>query len=186
MLNDWHLRRAVRVLRRGGIVAHATEAVYGLACDPLNSQALGRLLALKSRSGAKGLILIGYSSEQVLRYASALSGDQWQAVIDSWPGPVSWVVPARTGLDPRLTGGRRSIALRVTGHVQAAQLCRRFGAALVSTSANRSGHGPARTDLVVRRRFRQSLDYILPGRVGEQRRPSEIRDAVSGRVLRPG
>ena len=184
MVNDWHLRHAARVLRGGGIVAHATEAVFGLACDPRNSRALDRLINLKSRSRSKGLILIGGRPEDVLTYASALSPECLQAVTASWPGPVSWVVPARIGLDPRLTGGRRSIALRVTAHIQAAQLCRCFGGALISTSANVSGHRPAVTELAVRRGFRQSIDYILPGRVGGQRRPSQIRDAVSGRILR--
>ncbi len=186
MLNDWHLRHAARVLRSGGLVAHATEAIFGLACDPLNAQALDRLMELKSRPRSKGLILIGGHSEDLLSYASALPQECLQAVLASWPGPVSWVLPARTGLDPHLTGGRQSIALRVTAHAQAARLCRYFGGALISTSANVSGHKPAVTALDVRRSFGQKIDYILPGRVAGQRQPSQIRDAVSGRILRGG
>jgi len=184
MLNDRHLRHAARVLRGGGLVAHATEAVFGLACDPLNAHALDRLMQLKSRPQSKGLILIGGHSEHLLCYASALPQECLQAVLACWPGPVSWVLPARAGLDPRLTGGRQSIALRFTAHAQAARLCRYYGGALISTSANLSGHKPAVTELGVRRRFRQYIDYILPGRVGGQRQPSQIRDAVSGRILR--
>ncbi len=186
MSNDWHLRHAARVLRAGGLVAHATEAVFGFACDPRNSRALNRLMHLKSRPGRKGLILIGACPAQVLSYASGLPPECLQAVLASWPGPVSWVMPARPGLDPRLTGGRGSIALRVTAHVQAARLCRRFGGALISTSANVSGHRPALTELAVRREFRRGIDYVLPGRVGGRGRPSQIRDAVSGRILRAG
>ncbi len=188
MSNDWHLRHAVRVLRGGGLVAHATEAVFGLACDPLNSRALDSLMQVKRTVSdqSKGLILIGDRALHLLKFASALPPECLQAVLASWPGPVSWVLPARTGLDPRLTGGRQCIALRVTAHAQAAQLCRYFGGALISTSANVSGHRPAVTELGVRRRFRHGIDYILPGRVAGQRQPSQIREAVSGRVLRGG
>jgi len=184
MSTDWHLRQAARVLHGGGIVAHATEAVFGLACDPLNPRALDRLLSLKARTAGKGLILIGAESEQVLRYASLSSVVNLAAILASWPGPVSWVLPARAGLDARLTGGRQSVALRVTAHTQAAGLCRIFGGALVSTSANLTGHRPARTELSVRRRFRLSVDYILSGQVEGHRNPSQIRDALSGRILR--
>jgi len=184
-LNYWHLRHAARVLRLGGIVAHATEAVFGLACTPASQQALDALLKLKSRGYDKGLILLGANPEQVLGYAAPIDAEHLQAVMASWPGPVSWVFPASTGLDWRLTGGRDTIALRVTAHRQAAQLCRHFGSALVSTSANVSGHGPALTELAVRRGIRQGIDYILPGHVGGRRRPSQIKDARSGQIIRP-
>jgi len=184
-LNYWHLRHAARVLRLGGIVAHATEAVFGLACNPASQQALQALLKLKSRGHDRGLILLGANPEQVLSYAAPVATDRLVTVMASWPGPVSWVFPASPGLDRRLTGGRDTIALRVTAHRQAAQLCRHFGGALVSTSANVSGHGPALTELAVRRGFRRGgIDYILPGRVGGRRRPSQIKDVCSGQVLR--
>ncbi len=184
MSNDWHLRHAVQVLERGGIVAHATEAVFGLACDPQNSLVLSRLLSLKSRSPGKGLILIGATPDQVLQYAAPLADETLDMLMATWPGPVTWVVPCRPGLDFRLTGGRPSIALRVTAHPQAAGLCKKFGGAIISTSANLSGHRPATTQLTIRRTFKNDIVYILPGRVGRAGRPSQIRDAVTGKVLR--
>jgi L-threonylcarbamoyladenylate synthase len=184
MSNDWHLRHAVQVLERGGIVAHATEAVFGLACDPQNPHSLSRLLSLKSRSPGKGLILIGASRDHVLKYAAPLAQEKLDMMMATWPGPVTWVVPASPGLDFRLTGGRLSIALRVTAHPQAARLCKEFGSAIISTSANLSGHRPATTQLTVRRAFKHDIVYILPGRVGRAGRPSEIRDVVTDQVLR--
>lgn len=62
MLNTWHLKLAVRALRAGGLVLHATEGVWGLACDPFNASAVSRLLDLKGRAVGKGLILIGTSA----------------------------------------------------------------------------------------------------------------------------
>ncbi|MDN5848900.1 MAG: Sua5/YciO/YrdC/YwlC family protein, partial [Nitrococcus sp.] len=102
----------------------------------------------------------------------------------SWPGPVTWVLPAAAEVPAWLTGNRETIAVRVTAHPIAAALCRAFGGALVSTSANRSGSVPARTALRTRLLFGPRLDAVVPGRVGALDRPTRIIDVRSGAVLR--
>ena len=143
------------------MVAYPTEAVYGLGCDPLNEAAFARLLALKQRP------------EPML-----------QRLRQTWPGPVTWIVPAAPGVPAWLTGGRDTIAVRVTAHSMAAALCRAFGGALVSTSANRSGEEPARSAEEVRRQFGDRLDDILVGPLGGLERPTRICDARTGATIR--
>ena len=183
---DWQLRRAVRAVRAGGVIAYPTEAVYGLGCDPLEYAAVQRILALKQRDAAKGLILIASRPEQLLPYMAKLDDGVMQRLRASWPGPVTWVVPAAPSLPFWLSGGRDSIAVRVTAHPQAAALCEACDMALVSTSANRSGTAPARTALEVRARLGDGVDFILPGAVGGAAKPTEIREALTGKVLRAG
>nr|VFK45112.1 MAG: L-threonylcarbamoyladenylate synthase [Candidatus Kentron sp. TC] len=182
----WHLRRAAGILRRGGIIAYPTEAVFGLGCDPENGDAARRLLALKSRDISQGLILIAAGFSQLRPFVEPLCQGHMRVIRASWPGPVTWILPARQTTPKYLTGCHASLAVRVSAEPSVVALCERFGGALVSTSANVSGHPPARTALDVRRYFGRRLDYILPGSVGGQRRPSEIRDGSTGRVLRPG
>jgi L-threonylcarbamoyladenylate synthase len=83
-----------------------------------------------------------------------------------------------------LSGAHAGIALRITAHPLAAQLCRAFGGALVSTSANRHGEEPARNADAVHTAFGAELEYILDGAVGGLERPTPIRDAISGDLLR--
>lgn len=186
-MNQWQVRLAVRVLRRGGLVLHATEGVWGLACDPWDPRAVERLLAWKGREVAKGLIVIGADRECFARELSALSGGVRREVEASWPGPVTWVVPNRSF--PRwITGGRRTVAIRVPGHPQARILCRAFGGPLVSSSANRSGRPPARRRLqAVALRGLPGAEapdlYLLPGETLGRRTPSDIR-TVTGTTLR--
>ena len=179
-----HIARALRTLRGGGVLAYPTEGVWGLGCDPWNEQAVRRLLALKGRSESKGLILIAGAVEQVSSLLRALSPVRLRTVLDTWPGPVTWVVPATPGLPGWLTGGKPGLAVRVSAHTGVAALCAAFGGPIVSTSANPSGRPAALTELAARRYFRQHLDGVLPGPLGTQMGPSEIRDALSGRVLR--
>lgn len=183
-MSAWHLRRARQVIRGGGLVAYPTEAVFGLGCNPDDEAAVRRLLALKRRPAGKGLILIAASLEQLLPYMAALSDGDLAALQRTWPGPVTWIVPAATDIASILTGGRDGIAVRVTGHPVAAALCRCCGQALVSTSANLTGRKPARRAATVRRRLGGDIDYIVPGATGGRARPSDIIDLRSGRLLR--
>ncbi|TQV70691.1 tRNA threonylcarbamoyladenosine biosynthesis protein RimN [Exilibacterium tricleocarpae] len=187
---DWSrhpriLRTAV-VLRSGGVVAYPTEAVWGLGCAPAQEAAVRRLLALKQRSPDKGLILVAADIGQLEPYLEGLSTGQRQTLADTWPGPVTWLVPANGRAGSWITGQFDTLAVRVTNHPLVQGLCRAFDGPLVSTSANPQGRPPARTALAVRRYFGQQLDYITPGQVGGRANPSEIRHLVSGQIARPG
>lgn len=184
MIQPWKLREAARVIDNGGVIAYPTEAVYGLGCDPLDGAAVNHLLALKGRSVSKGLILIASDFSQLSQFVGQLDETQMRPVRESWPGPNTWILPAAENLPHWLTGAHATLAVRVTDHPVAAALCRSSGMALVSTSANPSGYRPARTALTVRRFFPTGLDLIVHGPVGPLDRPTRIRDAVNGRMIR--
>lgn len=182
----WPLRHAAETLRGGGVIAYPTEAVYGLGCDPLEYEAVNRIIALKQRDAAKGLILIASHHEQLLPFMAKLPEAVMKKLEASWPGPVTWVVPAAPSLPFWLSGGRETLAVRVTAHPLASALCETAGMALVSTSANKSGQSPAKSALQVRNLFGDSVDYVLSGELGGLKRPTEIREAMTGKVLRAG
>lgn len=186
MVSPWHLRTATRYLTAGGIIAYPTEAVYGLGCDPLDLTAVVRLLQIKRRPWQKGLILIASSIEQLEPYIAPLTPELEARVSETWPGPVTWLLPAKSTTPPWLTGKHPTLAVRVTAHPLTAELCKAFGGAIVSTSANRAGQPPAKNPLAVRRNLGASVDFILHGPLGGRGSPSEIRDGLSGKVVRPG
>jgi len=185
-MNRWHIQQAVRAIHGGGIVAYPTEAVYGLGCDPLDPDAVMRLLALKRRPAEKGLILIAASLDQLQPYLAPLTPALKRKLATTWPGPVTWLLPVRPEAPWWLTGDHDTLAVRVTDHPLAAALCRAAGTPLVSTSANPAGRRPARDPLAVQRLFGDRIDCLLHGAVGGRARPSEIRDARTGKVVRAG
>jgi len=171
-------------LQRGGLIAYPTESCYGLGCDPRNPRALKRLIRLKGRSAAKGMLLVADHYKRLLPFLRPLRPADLARMQRSWPGPVTWVVPASASCSPLLTGGRATIAVRVTAHPGAARLCRSAGMALVSTSANKSGQKPAKTAAQCRRIFGKRV-RVIDGRIGTRRRPSTLIDLATGTVLRP-
>ena len=182
---SWQIRHAAETIHAGGVIAYPTEAVYGLGCDPLNPEAVQRLLEIKQREMGKGLILIAADLDQLAPFIQPLSESDLATVNASWPGPVTWLLPARTETPHWLRGNHDTIAVRVTDHPLVVALCNAAGHALVSTSANPAGKPPAKTPLKVRQYFTDQLDAVINGPLGKQNHPSEIRDLCSGKVVRP-
>jgi len=183
-VNRWHILHAVEIIRSGGVIAYATEAVFGLGCDPRNSEAVKRLLQLKQRKPEKGLILIASTFEQIEPYILPLDTKTKRRIDKSWPGPTTWLLPVRPEVPHWISGGHKKIAIRITAHPQAKALCEALEGPLVSTSANRHQQQAARSVMHVRRIFTNQLAYILPGKIGAQGNPTEIRDAETNKVIR--
>ena len=179
--------RCTRALKAGGVVAYPTEAVYGLGCDPHDRAAFARIFELKQRPPTQGVLLIGADFDQLKPYIDLerVPDPVLQQVRASWPGPHTWIFPRAASVPPWVAGAHAGIALRVTAHAPAADLCRAFGGALVSTSANRHGELPARDAAAVRAAFGDALDAVLDAPVGGASRPTSIRDALTGAIIRP-
>jgi len=178
---------AAALLRRGGVLAYATEAVWGLGCDPFDEAAVSRLLALKQRAVDKGLILVAASMPQLdgLVDWRALPEQRRDAVLATWPGPHTWIVPATARVPDWITGVHgRQVAVRVSAHAVVAALCEAFGAPLVSTSANRAGMPPPHDVAAIDATLRAALDGLVEGDTGTLPQPTPIRDARSGAVVR--
>lgn len=178
------IRKAVRALGRGGVIAYPTEGVWGLGCDLLDPEAVAKLLEIKRRDVTKGLILVAATIEQFEPYLRALTPAQRGLLARSWPGPQTWIVPHGAALPDWITGFKSTVALRVSAHPTVVALCRYYGGPIVSTSANPTGHPPALSALKVRRYFGGKLDYVLQGKLGNQIGPTPIRDLVTGSLLR--
>ena len=84
---------AVQYLRQGKVIAHPTESVFGLGCDPENIDAVSRILQIKHRALDKGFILIASSWEQLEPLVTYLQPSQLTRVFATWPGPTTWLFP---------------------------------------------------------------------------------------------
>ncbi len=182
MISSWRVQQAARVVRAGGVIAYPTEAVWGLGCDPWDSDAVYRLLALKERPVEKGLILVADSIHQFDFLLEDLPERWMDRLASTWPGPNTWLVPHRNRLPEWVTGRHDSVALRVTDHPLVRELCMLVGP-LISTSANPAG-GAARSRLRVQQYFDGQLDSILGGPLGGRKHPSTIRDLRTGALIR--
>lgn len=137
------LAEALAILSAGGVVAHATETCYGLACDMSNPRAVARLFHIKQRAADQPVSALFASVEQVKQYV--LWNKRAQVLADTnLPGPLTLILPmnprAPQELYPTPAGGQ-SLGVRVSSHPVAISLVKAFGRPFSTTSANLSG-GP--------------------------------------------
>ena len=182
---NWRLREAVRELHAGGIIAYPTETVYGLGCDPFNGVAVLHLLSLKQRSMAQGVILIASELGQIEPLLQPLQAATRKRISVKRQSPVTWILPCRPETPAWLRGDHASLAIRLTSHPLASELCHVWGRPLVSTSANIHGRPPATSAIRVRKAFNTQLNCILSGAQGNNT-PSELRDGLTGKLLGRG
>jgi L-threonylcarbamoyladenylate synthase len=183
---DASLADAVSALRAGGVIAYPTEAVWGLGCDPRQRAACERLFAIKHRPPAQGVLLIACDFAHLEPYIDLLAVPltALDRALATWPGPHTWIFPRSASAPEWVVGAHNGIAVRVTAHPPAAAMCRAFGSAVVSTSANRHGEPALRRAEDVRQVFGDQVDAILNGPLGGLERPTPIRDAISGVSVR--
>ncbi len=172
------------ILRQGGVVAYPTESCYALGCDPNNRGAVRRILEIKRRKKHKGLILVADNLCRLRRFLQPLPQECKQQCLADWPGPYTWLLPARHNVSHWLRGNHSTLAVRISAHHPIKALCRVAGMAIVSTSANRSGRPMLRRVAMVYQQFGDEIDGIMNGSIGYARSPTVIRDGISGEYIR--
>jgi L-threonylcarbamoyladenylate synthase len=182
------LRAAAEAIRRGGVIAYPTETVYGLGADPFDEGAVRRVFDLKGRGAEKALILLIRGEADLSRVTAEVTETARRLMAAFWPGPLTLVLKASSGLPKALLGNGETVAVRVSSHPVAQMLTDLAGGPVTSTSANRSGQPPARSATEVASIFGEAIDLIVDGGASAGDRPSTVVD-VSGAtpaLIRPG
>ena len=184
-MGDPNYQEVAQLLKQGGIIAYPTEAVWGLGCDPANEEATQRILKLKQRPMDKGLILVAADLAQLPTLTASLEATQLERLGETWPGPVTWLIPDPDDSIPRwIKGSHESVAVRVSAHPVVQAICRAFGGPVVSTSANRSNEPEIRSRLKIDEQFGDSIDLVVAGELGADDSPSRIFDLATGQQIR--
>lgn len=174
-------------LRKGGVIAYPTEAVWGLGCLPESEQAVRKILELKQRSWKKGLILVAANPDQIHAYVQVLSKKQKSTLLhleSNGSSAVTYLIPKSDNAPLWISGESEKIAIRISLHPIIKLLCDKLNSPLVSTSANTSGNPAARSREEVESYFPVGLDGISPGELGNQSSVSKILDIDSGELFR--
>ena len=181
------VERAVELLRAGELIGLPTETVYGLAADASNPAAVKKMFSLKQRPADHPVIVHIADAENVTNWAVIDSDQVWHLARAFWPGPLTLVLAKQPGVDPGVTGGQQTVAVRVPSHPIAQEVLQRFGGGVAAPSANRFGCiSPTRAEHV-RDEFGESVKLVLDGGDCEVGLESTILSLVDGpELLRPG
>ena len=158
------LRDALEVLRRGGVILYPTDTVWGIGCDAACSEAVERIYSIKQRPDSKALITLVASEAMLERRVAEVPDVAWQ-LLEVAVDPLTVVYDRGCGVAPELLAPDGSIGIRLVRDCFAAELCRRLGRPLVSTSANIAGAPTPLSYPDIAPEILQAVDYVcLTGR----------------------
>lgn len=180
------LKRAVGILRDGGLVAYPTDTVYGLAVLPTDERAVRRLFEAKKRELDKAVPLLIASPGDLASVASEVPEVARKLIDAFWPGALTLVLRKAERFRSLAVG--ETVAVRVPDHPVPRELARLLGAPITGTSANVSGGAEALSAKEVRVQLGDAVDLIIDGGRCPGGRPSTVVDCTSGapRIVRAG
>lgn len=184
MKQEDDIKKAIEVMRQGGVILYPTDTVWGIGCDANNAEAVAKVYALKRRDDSKALICLVDSDNRLQRYVRNVPDVAWQ-LIEAVEKPTTLILDGAVNLAPNLIAEDGSIGIRVTKEAFSRELCYRFQKAIVSTSANVSGEPAAQNYCDISQEILDGVDYVCQSRRQEHKphTPSSIiKLAADGEV----
>jgi L-threonylcarbamoyladenylate synthase len=169
------IKKAVEVMRKGGVILYPTDTVWGIGCDATNAEAVARVYEIKHREDSKAMICLVDNDNRLQRYVRNVPDVAWQ-LFDCAEDPTTIILDGAINLAPNLIAEDGSIAMRITREEFSKQLCYRFQKPIVSTSANISGEPTAQNYCDINHEIIDAVDYVCWTRRQEHKphKPSSI------------
>lgn len=154
------IKKALEVLKAGGLILYPTDTIWGIGCDATNVEAVKRIYGIKMREDSKCMIVLMENPALLDRYVDEVPEVAWDLVEISTT-PLTVIYPGAKNLAKNLIAEDGSIGIRFTKEKFTSQLLQRFRRPLVSTSANISGKkSPAFFD-EISEEIKGAVDYIV-------------------------
>ncbi len=175
MKQEDDIKKAVEVMRNGGVILYPTDTVWGIGCDATNEEAVAKVYKIKRRDDSKALVCLVDSDNRLQRYVRNVPEVAWQ-LIDAVVKPTTLILDGAVNLAPNLIAEDGSIGIRITKEPFSQELCYRFQKAIVSTSANISGEPTAQNYGDISEEILSAVDYVCFARRQEHKphQPSTI------------
>lgn len=185
------LKEAVFILEQGGVIIYPTDTLYGIGGNALDKKAIGKIFEVKDRPAVKPLSVI-VRNIMWAKELAYINKRQSKVLEKVWPGRVTAILSKKEIVSDILTGGHKTVGLRVPDHPLTNQLLKLFGYPLVSTSANLSGQEQTQDISEIIEIFSRRLvcqpDLVLDVGILPKSEPSTILDLTTDKpkILRIG
>ncbi len=154
------LKKALEVLKKGGVILYPTDTIWGIGCNATNEEAVARIYQIKKRSDTKSMLVLMENASLLERYVEEVPSIAYD-LIEVTDKPMTIIYPGAKNLAPNLIAQDGTIGIRITSESFTRQLIQRFRKPIVSTSANISGEPSPATFADITESLRQAVDYVV-------------------------
>ena len=177
------LKKAVEILRNGGVILYPTDTIWGLGCDATNPEAVDRIFKIKKRADSKSMQSLVASDGMLQHFVCEVPDAAWQ-LIDAAVNPLTIIYDNPRGIASNLLAEDGSAGFRITSEAYSRGLCLRLRHPVVSTSANISGSPSPLCFEDIPQEIADAVDYVAEyGRNQTQTKPSNIIKVTDSNVI---
>jgi L-threonylcarbamoyladenylate synthase len=178
------IKKALKVLRKGGTILYPTDTVWGIGCDATNPKAVEKIYCIKQRSDTKSMLVLVDEAWRVADYVVEVPeiAMQLTEVADK---PLTIIYPDARNVAENLVGPDGTLGIRVTSDEFCKKLVYALRKPLVSTSANISGKPSPKNFDAIDKNIVHSVDYVVKWRqkeISEVAPSSIIKVGVKGEI----
>jgi len=173
------IRKAVEVLKSGGIIAYPTDTLFGIGCDATDINAVERLIKLKKRD--KRPMSIACSSLEMIEKYADIGGEERRVIRDFLPGPFTILLNKKDTISNLVTAGSEKVGVRIPDYPKIIKIILQLKKPIISTSANLAGE----LDIESIDQLKLKVDYVLGGEC-KYKKGSTIFDLQEKKILREG
>ncbi|WP_086907147.1 L-threonylcarbamoyladenylate synthase [Candidatus Nitrosomarinus catalina] len=134
---DKGIKKAVEIIENGGVIIFPTDTVYGIGCNPYDTNAVKKIYEIKSREKIKSLPVLA-SSIQIVKQISIIDKFTEKIIKKYWPGPLTLILKLKDKNLKKSLNLEDKIAVRIPNSECTLKLLNKCNL-LVGTSANISG-----------------------------------------------
>ena len=160
------IRKAIEVLKAGGIILYPTDTIWGIGCDATNEAAVKKVYDLKQREESKSMLILLDNPAKLQTYVQDVPDIAWD-LIDLTETPLTIIFDGAKNLATNLIADDGTIGIRITDELFSRDLCKQFRKPIVSTSANISGDKPPKHFSNISTEIRNNVDYVVKYRQKE-------------------
>jgi L-threonylcarbamoyladenylate synthase len=157
------IKKAISILKKGGVVAYPTDTVYGLGACMTDTAAVDRIFQVKGRPKGMALPVLLADKVQMESILTSVPLSARRLADEFFPGALTIILPKSNSVPDIITGGGRTVAFRIPDHRVPLALIKGLGKPIVGTSANLSGQPSALTAAEVQAQIGDKIDMVIDG-----------------------
>ena len=177
MHND--IKKALEVLKNGGIILYPTDTIWGIGCDATNEEAVKRVYEIKQREDSKSMLVLMENPNRISSYVDDVPEIALD-LLEVTNKPTTIIYSGAKNLANNLINSDGSIGIRITNEDFTQQLIQRFKKPIVSTSANITGDAPAQNFMEISQDIIDAVDYVV------EYRQDDITKALASSIIKIG
>jgi tRNA threonylcarbamoyl adenosine modification protein (Sua5/YciO/YrdC/YwlC family) len=180
------IRKAVEIIREGGIVIYPTDTVYGIGCDLFNKKGIERIYEIKRRDRRKPLSFVCADLKDISRYAR-VADKAYKIMRRLLPGPYTFILEASRIVPKTILPKRKTTGIRVPDNKICLALAAELGSPIISSSV-KDQEGELLSDpRIIAELFGKRVDVIIDGGIIAAK-PSSVISIINEEIeiLREG